>query len=314
MGKIIITIAPIFAVIIFGSVLRLRGFFPKEFTRAANDLVYHVAIPVMIFEKVAKSDFGESISFSAAFGLVISVVLAFALICLFSRMTGFADNTKATLIQSSIHGNLGYVAFAVAFYFLDSNGFARTVIIGSFLILTQNFLSVSILEYFIGKSKSSLRINWMEVLKAISINPIIIATVLGILVSLSRLSIPVFLERTLKIISSMALPMALFLIGASIRVKDLKKHFREILTANIFKLVVLPATGYLFFALLKVPLEYQLPGLILLAAPSATVTYIMAVELKGDPELAATNVSVSTLASGVGYILWLTIGSRGFTG
>ncbi len=313
MDKIITTIIPIFAVIIFGSILRLRGFFPKEFTRPANDLVYHVAIPVMIFQKVASSDFRKSISFDAVTGLVIAVVLTFVVVCLFSRVTRFPNSTKATLIQSSIHGNLGYVAFAVAFYFLNDSGFAKTVIIGSFLILTQNFLSVSILEYFIGKSKSSRKIDWMAVFKAISINPIIIATLLGIVVSLTQLPIPVFVERTLKIISSMALPTALFLIGASIRVKDLKKHSREILTANIFKLIILPATGFFLFALLKVPAEYRLPGLILLAAPSATVTYIMAVELKGDPELAATNVSVSTLASGLGYIIWLTIGLRGFS-
>ncbi len=312
MSRIISTIIPIFAVIIFGNVLRSRGFFPKEFTCPANDLIYHVAIPVMIFEKVAESNFRKSISFEAALGLVVAVVITFSLICLLASTTKFSDNTKATLIQSSIHGNLGYVAFAVAYYFLNDGGFARTVIIGSFLILTQNFLSVSILEYFIGKRKSSREIEWLEVFRQISVNPIIMATLFGIVVSLSQVPIPVFVQRTLKIISSMALPMALFLIGASINIGGLKTHLKSTLTANFFKLIILPAVGYTFFELLKVPVDYRLPGLILLAAPSATVTYIMAVELEGDPELAATNVSVSTLVSGITYIFWLTIGSQGF--
>ena len=313
MEKIVSTIIPIFAVIIFGNLLRSRGFLPEEFTPPANDLVYHVAIPVMIFEKVAESNFRKSISLDAVISLIGPVIITFALVFLVSSIARLNNQSRGTLVQSSIHGNLGYVAFAVAYYFLGGTGFTKTVIIGSFLILTQNFISVSVLEYFLGKGDGTRKTDLLAVIRQISINPIILATLLGIVVSLTRFPIPIFVERTLKIISNMALPMALFLIGASISVKNIKKHLKGTLTATFFKLIILPATGYVFLRALKVPGDYRLPCLILLAAPSATVTYIMAVELHGDPELAATNISVSTLMSGLMYIFWLSVGSGTFS-
>ncbi|RLA97631.1 MAG: hypothetical protein DRG83_15560 [Deltaproteobacteria bacterium] len=313
MNRIISTIVPIFAVIIFGNILRSRGFFPKEFRRPANDLVYYVALPVLIFEEIAQSNFKVSISFIAVASIVGALFIGFLGICTVTKFVLYPNNTKATLIQSSIHGNLGYVAFAVAYYFLEENGFAKTVIIGSILILAQNLLSVSTLEYFMGSSRGLKKTDWLGVFKKVLVNPIILATLFGIILGFFQLSIPVFIDRTLKIIGGVALPMALFLIGASISVTDIKKHVIGALTANLFKLIILPLTGYCFIRMFQVPTGYWLPCLILLAAPSGTVTYIMAVELEGDPELAVTNISVSTLVSGLTYIFWLSLGSKGFT-
>jgi malate permease and related proteins len=55
----------------------------------------------------------------------------------------------------------------------------------------------------------------------------------------------------------------------------------------------------------QVPPIFILPGIILLASPPATVTYVMALELGGDMELAASSISVLTLASALSYSLVL---------
>ena len=77
--------------------------------------------------------------------------------------------------------------------------------------------------------------------------------------------------------------------------------------AIFIKLMVLPGLGLLLFRIFGVsPAEY-LPGLILLAAPTATVTYVLAREMQGTPEFAAASVSASTLLSAVTYGLWLAV-------
>ena len=50
-----------------------------------------------------------------------------------------------------------------------------------------------------------------------------------------------------------------------------------------------------------------LPGLILLACPTATIAYVMATEMKGSPDLASAAVSTNTLASCLTFILWLSL-------
>ena len=48
-------------------------------------------------------------------------------------------------------------------------------------------------------------------------------------------------------------------------------------------------------------------SLIILAAPSATMTYVMAKEIGGDPDLGGAAISFSTLLSALTYTFWLGI-------
>ena len=47
------TIIPIFVIIAMGCVARRKDFIPPEFLGPANRLVYHFAIPAMIFRAVS---------------------------------------------------------------------------------------------------------------------------------------------------------------------------------------------------------------------------------------------------------------------
>jgi len=310
MDRIISTIIPIFSVIILGNILKVRGYFSNQFVKSANNLVYHVAIPVMIFQKVATSDFQQSFSIKVIAGVLCSLGICFIGAFLTAVLGKFPVKTRGSFIQCATHGNLGYVGFAVAYYFLEKPGFTNTVIVGSFLILAQNFLSVSVLEFHLLKSNPSQRVNVKNVIREISVNPIILATLCGILFSIGGIENPLILDRALTIISSMALPLALFLIGASISLKSCREHMKRTLTASFFKLFLLPCLGFIVFQFLEVSLNNILPVLILLSAPSATISYVMAVELKGDPDFAATTISVSTLLSGLTYIFWLSLGAN----
>jgi hypothetical protein len=59
------------------------------------------------------------------------------------------------------------------------------------------------------------------------------------------------------------------------------------------------------FHLLRLPPAEFLPALILLASPTATVSYVMSREMAGEPDLATAAISVTTIASALTYTLWL---------
>jgi hypothetical protein len=50
-----------------------------------------------------------------------------------------------------------------------------------------------------------------------------------------------------------------------------------------------------------------MPGLILLASPTATITYVMAKEMNGDADFAVAALSISTILSAMTFSLWLHI-------
>ena len=135
--------------------------------------------------------------------------------------------------------------------------------------------------------------------------PVILSAAAGITASLTRFAFPQVVDRSLTILSGMALPLALLLIGASISLRQIKDQIRDWVGAGVFKLMVLPALGLVMFRILGIPSADYLPALILLACPSATLIYTMAGEMNGDLELAVITISASTLLSALSLSCWL---------
>ena len=138
-------------------------------------------------------------------------------------------------------------------------------------------------------------------------NLVIVAAVLGIIFSMLGLPVPVVVDKSLAILGDMALPMALLVIGASLSFKMVRSRIKTVMLTALIKLIVLPAMGLWGYWLLELDAGQYLPGLILLACPTATVTYVMAEEMQGDAGGAIAAISASTLLSGITFLFWLQV-------
>jgi predicted permease len=204
-----------------------------------------------------------------------------------------------------VHGNLGYIGLAVAFYALGPEGLARAGLIAGFLMILQNLLAVVALQVHGRTGRGRIP----SVLGKVFANPVIVAAAAGIACSLTGLSIPRVIDRSLNILGDLALPMALLIIGASLSFERMRHRPLEAVSAAVFKLGLLPAAAFVLFELLQIPPRDALPALILLAAPTATVSYVMSREMGGDASYAGVAISVSTLLSSGTYVLWLHLAS-----
>jgi predicted permease len=212
-----------------------------------------------------------------------------------------------SFLQCSFHGNLGYIGLAVAFYFLGNQGFTRASILAGFVMLLQNFLAVVALSRF--NKEPDQRISTLSLVRRVLLNPVIISAMTGMAFSLAGLELPVILDRSLKILSGMALPLALLVIGTSISFDQMRQQLRLTALIGVLKLLLLPALGLTFFHMFGLARIEYLPALILLGSPTATVSYVMASEMAGDTDMATAAISVTTLVSAVTFTLWLSLGS-----
>ncbi len=104
----------------------------------------------------------------------------------------------------------------------------------------------------------------------------------------------------------MALPLALLIIGGSLRPAS-GRRIQLVTFSTMFKLLLLPLAGILIFRAIGVSQAQAVTAVILLASPSATVTYVMASEMGGKPDLAAAAVTISTVFSIATYTLWIAV-------
>lgn len=278
---------------------------PPDFLAPANRLVYYLAIPAMIFHSISKA------SLKTQFDSTVLTVTLLAVIAVFAFAWGVGLTRRVerkqlgTFMQCSFHGNLGYVGLAVAYYYLGSEGLVRASIIAGFIMILQNFLAVVALQ--LHAENMELKKNIWEVVLRILGNPVIVSALAGILYSVAGLPLPLILDRSLAILSGLALPMALLIIGASLSFEVMQLQLLRVLSTSVMKLILLPGLGLIFYRSCGLALQDYLPGLILLASPSATLTYVMAKEMNGDTDFAVAAISISTMLSAITFTIWLTL-------
>jgi predicted permease len=101
----------------------------------------------------------------------------------------------------------------------------------------------------------------------------------------------------LSLTTFITLPLALLSIGGSLTLKNFKEHFKLSLVASVFKLVLLPITGYVFMKQLNVPLIPFKVGMIFFALPTSTAIYVLSSQLNSDTRLASASIVLSTILS-----------------
>lgn len=304
--QVLPTIIPIFAVVILGWYARKKGFIPQTFLAPANRLVYYFSIPALIFRYVAKASFVTEFNLTVLNVTLASAVVAYCTAWLLGHLTRWRPERIGTFIQCSAHGNAGYIGLPIAFYYMGESGFVKASILAGFLMVLQNVMSVFALQAHAvvnEGSKSKYRIVAEKLVR----NPVIVSAMAGMAASIFQLTLHPLIDRFLEIMGGLAPPMSLLLIGASISVQVMRKNLFPVFGAVIIKIIALPVLGLTLFLMLDVAPADYIPGMILLATPTATVAYVMSKEMQGDDEFAVAAISTSTLFSALTYSIWLVL-------
>ncbi len=303
--NIFTTIIPIFTIILLGWISRKKGFIHADFIGPANSLVFYIAIPAMIFSAISRATLTAHFNVGILVITLSTAMVACVFAWVFGRICRLKQGQLGSYVQISFHGNLGYIGLAVAFYYLGEDGFVKASILTGFLMIVQNLLSVLSLTFNAHQPDSAR--HGRTIVRNLVGNPVILSAMAGIVCSFLKVPIPLIIQRSLDILSGLALPMALLIIGASISFQEARHRVKWVLSSSTTKLFLMPGLGYIAFRSLGFPPGEYLPGLILLASPSATISYVMAKEMKGDPDLAVIAISMSTLLSALTYTFWLNV-------
>lgn len=321
MLPVVITVLPIFFVVLAGWLMRRYGLITDGFIPTANKLIFYFSFPLMIFHSISQYSFFEQFQPLVITIVICCIVFTAIVVLIVISFTKMPRSRRGSFIQCSVHGNQANVGLAVCFYYLSAAGFATGSIVMGFTVVTQNIISTYVLSYYginrceighAGKNPDGTpcHTNMAKLIaKKLVTNPMIIATVLGILVSISGIHMPKIAVNFLDIVSKMALPLALLIVGASLSFRFLNDKKWTIGAAVVIKLLILPTMGFTLFQLFGIGHDDYMPALIMMAVPTATVSYVMASQMNGDPEFTAATVSTSTVLSMFTFIFWLTLAS-----
>ena len=305
MVSTVYVVFPVFLVVGLGFCLKFTGLVGPEFLYNLNRLIYYVALPAMLFYKIATSDFTASFNSTLLAGLLISTILTYALSYGYAVIRGYTPEVIGAFCQGAFRGNLAYVGLPIILYGYGEQGFATAGILLGFTVPISNLMGVFSLILPQREKQHSLGTAFWAY--QFAFNPLIVASLIGIAWSLFTLPVPVIIGRSLHILSGLALPLALISIGASFSPDKIKGDMIKAGISTGLKLVIMPVITGIILIMLGVGGEDLAVGVILAGCPTATVAYIMAQQLDSDAELSGAIIMLSTAFSVISYSVMLYI-------
>ncbi len=286
---------PIFALLLFGALLKRRGLTDGPFLVVVDRLIYSFFFPLMLFWKIGGAGTEAGIPWAFCLACYSALLAMFLLSALVIRFRPITDFQAGSFSQSCYRFNT-YIGVAVILNSLGSEGVKLFGIMIGLAIPLINLFAVSTCIVYSGEA-TGVRQRLTVITRALIGNPLILGCLAGIVYSRLLGSFPVFIDNALSLVSSAALPMALISIGGSLTFSGVRGNLRPALLAAFLKLVVLPLFGWGFFALYGVTgLPFKV-GMIFLALPVSTAIYILSSQMGSDTELASAAIVLSTLLS-----------------
>ncbi len=286
---------PVLALILFGAAVKHWRITDEVFLRTSDRLVYFVFFPLMLFWKIGSAplQFDGGWRYLPASALAVLGVCGLSL--LFIRFLPVAAFQAGSFNQGCYRFNT-YIGMAVVINAFGEAGVQLYGILIGLIIPMINVLCVSVLIWY-GEDARNQGNRLTATLKHLLANPLIIACVAGILYSRMIGSFAVPIDNTLKLMSQVTLPLALFSIGGSLTFANLRDNMGLALASAAFKLAVLPLLGLLLLWLFGVTGLAWKVSMLFFALPTSTAIYILSSQLHSDTELASAVIVMSTLLS-----------------
>ena len=292
MLDVVLAILPVFALIFLGTGLKAAAFLPTAFWEGAERLTYFLLFPALLLTTLASAEFGdlEVLPMAAA---IAAAVLAMAAGLLAARpWLAMGGATFTSLFQGSIRFNT-YIGLAAASGALGAAGLAAAAVAVALLVPLGNLLSVAALAWH----ATDARPRPVEVLRQLALNPLILASALGIAINIGGLELPPVVEPLLTVLGRGALPLGLLAVGAGLDFAAAQLGGRPLALACLLKLAILPALTALGCWVFGAAGVAAAVAVLFNGLPTAPSAYILARQMGGEARLMASIITAQVALS-----------------
>lgn len=268
-----------------------RGVIAQDFDGKLSTFIINITMPAMVLSTVTEGSPVESMS-TAFFVLGLSTVVYLFLPLLghlINRVLKISDENRSLYLYMTTFGNLGFMGLPVVEAVFGKTGLFYAALI---------HLIFNIFNWSFG-------VSWMKGQEKISFdttmfkNPGIIASLLALLIFLTKLKVPSLIHDTVSMIGGVTSPLAMMTVGMNLSKIDLKQVITH-----------WPIYPYIFLRQVGIPLllrfllglaihDAHLLGVFVIemSMPVASASTMFALRFGRDSQVATRGVCMTTLLS-----------------
>ncbi|WP_221931968.1 AEC family transporter [Paracoccus sp. M683] len=305
-----LSILPVIALVALGyGARRWRIIAPANWP-GVEQLGFRLMFPAILLTSIYRSD----LSLGGVGPYVLATSLAFFAIgassFLLRRPLRLSNPRLTSFFQSSMRFN-SLLVLAVASQGLGPGAVSDLAVAMAFLIPTFNISAIIALTAFPPENADAVKPTRAQALRRISAeimrNPLVLGCAAGLILNLSGVSLPAAVLAPLDWLGQGALAVGLLTVGAGIEVRRLWKSDPAMWTAVAMRLIACPVLFLLLALAMQLSAGQIASGLLLTAAPGASVGYILARQMGGDAEFYADSFTWQTVLSALTLPLWLML-------
>lgn len=290
-------LAPVFAIVAIGFVIaRTVNIEPP----ALATLSYWILGPAFIFNILATADLDPGVVAKVVVASALAMVAAGIVAALVSRVIGVGFSRLAATVLTSTYGNVGNFGLAISAFALGE----EVLPIAGIVMVTVNTLGILV---GVGLATFRHKSVWSAIRTAV-VSPLALAVIPALLVNVSNIDLPVWLDRPISLLAGALIPVMLLTLG--IQLAEMPRTIPEpgIAAPIGIKLVLAPLGAVAAVALLG--LGGVAGDVVVLQAsmPAAVFTSLIALEHDLEADYVTSVVLVGTLVSAVTLpviIAWL---------
>ena len=225
-------VLPIFILMGVGYVCQRLGVIRRDAVPAMNKVAFTVFLSTTVFNSIYTSDLGSSVDPFLLAYTGTAAIAVFAVSTLVARLAVREESQRGVMVQGMFRSNFVMVGLAVAENLLPPGELGCVAVLVAVVIPVYNVLAVVTLAAHGGE-----RLSWVQVLRKIATNPLIVATALALLVCALGLRLPDVLERCVAQVSGVSTPLMLFLLGAFFEFGSLPRYRGQLVLVCLFRLL-----------------------------------------------------------------------------
>ena len=303
-------ILPIFILILFGYLLKRLSIVDDSFWFGAEQLTYYIFFPALLISKMSVTELSGLNLNSTILACLISLFVIILINYVLRKLFNISDFSFGAFFQGTIRFNT-YIGLALVSNLFDENGLTISIIIAAIMIPLVNICSVTILQIHQEKNpneaNNTLAQNVYKNLYNLIKNPLILGCAIGILMNYFSIQLPTAIFDSVKILGSLALPLGLMTVGATLVLRNINEVFLPIALSSLLKLFLLPIIGLSVAKLIGLETLTTQILVIFLALPTATASYILTKKMQSNHQLMARLITLQTLFSSLTLIVILNL-------
>lgn len=266
--------------------------------KKVDNMIFKVFMPMVSFYNIYKTDFSTfgDVSY-ILYGVVALMILFLGAMFLVPRFVK-PGPTAASYGQAIFRSNYLIFGAAVAESIYGEGNFGIVTLLGSVAVPLFNAQAAVLLETARHGSASAKKL-----LLAIAKNPTVLATVAGLVINFSGMTLPEVVLDVVQDLAGLTTPLSFLSIGVTLSLGLVSKK-GYLISAVSLRLVIIPAIFISLAVLLGFRGQELCALMILFAAPTAVSSYPMAVAMDADGDFAAQMVAYTTVFCLPTIFLW----------